>query len=389
MRLRTGAGIIALVWAIACVCGIANATGFDFTQHSDLLTAFFGHPVTMRAEILTPDDFDVHAARPYPTIYYVHPFGGTFRPPYRQYEQWRAAIARAPEPFVVVFLDATQPSGHDEFADSANDGPWATALLREFIPALERRFDLDPHASGRFLAGHSSGGWSVLWLQTTYPHTFGGAWAIAPDPVDFHDFLGPDLLAPDANFYTGPHGPWPFVRVNGRDTSTLRAYVRAQGDRSGGQFDSFEAVFSPRGPDGKPERLFDRATGAIDPTVAAYWEAHDDIAARVARDWATLGPALAGKLNIFVGTEDTFHLESSVARFARELRALGSDARVTFAPECDHWSIFESGGGLIARIVREASATRARYSSSALAFARRASIHARKRASAPCSPGSK
>ena len=46
----------------------------------------------------------------------------------------------------------------------------------------------DPRAS--FVGGHSSGGWSSLWLQVAYPETFGGVWSTSPDPVDFRDWQG-------------------------------------------------------------------------------------------------------------------------------------------------------------------------------------------------------
>ena len=48
------------------------------------------------------------------------------------------------------------------------------------------------------------------------------------------------------------------------------------------------AVFSPRGEDGRPKQLLDRATGRIDPSVARYWEAHYDIVRTLRDHWATL-----------------------------------------------------------------------------------------------------
>ena len=54
----------------------------------------------------------------------------------------------------------------------------AVKVLR---PQVERRFK-GPGASGgggaaqRFVTGISSGGWSSLWLQITYPDKFAGCW---------------------------------------------------------------------------------------------------------------------------------------------------------------------------------------------------------------------
>ena len=61
--------------------------------------------------------------------------------------------------------------------------------------------------------------------------------------------------------------------------------------RSGQQWDIWEAVYSPCGPDGYPKRLWDKLTGAIEPEVAAYWRDHYDLRHVLQRDWATLGDA--------------------------------------------------------------------------------------------------
>jgi hypothetical protein len=135
---------------------------------------------------------------------------------------------------------------------------------------------MDAKVGGRFLNGHSSGGWATLWLQTRYPTVFGGTWSTSPDPSDFHDFTGVDLYATDANVYFTPDGSLrPIARDHDKVLATLRDMVAletALGDY-GGQFGSFDWVFSPRGPDGRPVPMFDRATGAVDPAVVAYWHA--------------------------------------------------------------------------------------------------------------------
>ena len=117
-----------------------------------------------------------------------------------------------------------------------------------------------------FLTGHSSGGWATLWLQVSYPAIFGGTWSTAPDPSDFRSFTGPDIYAPHANVYRKADGSsWMLVRVDGRDVVSLENYAKLEavlGDY-GGQFASFEWVFSPKGIDRRPMPLFDRATGDV------------------------------------------------------------------------------------------------------------------------------
>ncbi|GAC1301099.1 MAG: hypothetical protein NVSMB19_08840 [Vulcanimicrobiaceae bacterium] len=340
--------------ALLFTAGPARAD-FDASFTSPSLSRFFGRPIQMRAAVALPPAYESEPQRSFPAIYVIHAFGASYRPAYREYATFAAALRAARFDAVVVFLDATQPYGHNEFVDSPNDGPWETALTTEFVPYLEAELRLRADAAGRYLVGHSSGGWSSLWLQLERPDFFGGAWAIAPDPVDFHDFAGIDLTRdPLPNFYRSDDGERGFVRERGRDTSTIRAYVAKEAARGhGGQFDSFDAVFSPRGADGRPAALFDRRTGAIDPAVAAYWNAHFDIARQLRERWPAIGSQLAGKLNVFVGSRDTFHLETSVARLADELAVLGGEAKVTFVPGADHFTVFESDGGLIARIVGE------------------------------------
>ncbi len=109
----------------------------------------------------------------------------------------------------------------------------------------------------------------------------------------------------------------------------------------GGQLRSFEAVFSPLGADGEPRRMYDRLTGQVDPQVAKAWEAYD-IRLKLARNWAQLGPKLAGKLHIVAGEVDTFYLEGATKLLAATLIELGSDAQVEVIAGADHSSFMTS-----------------------------------------------
>jgi hypothetical protein len=83
--------------------------------------------------------------------------------------------------------------------------------------------------------------------------------------------------------------------------------------RSGDQWDIWQAVYSPVGPDGYPAPIWDKRTGVIDHTVAEYWKQHYDLMDIVRRDWERgLGQKLRGKLHIYVGTMDTYFLDGAV-----------------------------------------------------------------------------
>jgi hypothetical protein len=82
--------------------------------------------------------------------------------------------------------------------------------------------------------------------------------------------------------------------------------------RSGEQFDIWQAVFGPMGEDGYPKPIWNKHTGQIDKAVADYWREHSDLSYIMKRDWATLGPKLAGKLHFAVGDMDTWYLNNAV-----------------------------------------------------------------------------
>jgi enterochelin esterase-like enzyme len=325
------------------------------TFESPSLTKFWGRPIRMRAGVVLPPGYAKGKAARYPTVYNVHGYGGSHRTAWRRGPDLvrQMADGKLPE-MIYVFLDASFALGHHVFADSVNNGPWGHALTTEFIPYLEKQFRMDAVARGRLLTGHSSGGWSTLWLEVNYPDVFGGTWSTSPDPVDFHAFTGPDLTrTPPQNFFRGADGvPYNLVRYKGHEIMTLEEYARQERVLGyfGGQMASFEAVFSPRGADGQPMPLFDRDTGRIDPFVQKAWERYD--ISRILRDnWTILGPKLRSKLHITVGTADTFHLETAVYLLRDELKSLGSDAAFEFIEGRDHFDLYD--GGLAERIARE------------------------------------
>jgi S-formylglutathione hydrolase FrmB len=330
-----------------------------FSVSSPKLTAFHQRPISVTAAVKLPASYETVTDPPrrYPMVFIIPGFGGTAHS-----APQRTGLPLSAEnqlEFVQVVLDPMCPWGHHVFADSANNGPWQQALLHEFLPAFEQQFRTWGTAAGRLLTGHSSGGWSSLWLQISAPDTFGGVWSTAPDPVDFHDFQQIDIYANAANAHRRPSGErWPLVR---RGTDEVLVWFddfdkMEQVLGPGGQLQSFEAVFSPRGADGHPVRLWNRQTGAIDPAVAAAWQQYD-IAHVLESQWERLGPLLKGKLHVFMGTQDTFYLEGATRRLKAVLDRLGSDAVIELHEGRDHRSLLT--GELQRRIADEMRATAA------------------------------
>lgn len=313
---------------------------------SPAVSAFRGTPAHIRGWVALPPGYD--GKQRFATIYVDSGFGGTLGSIKGDAAMRMALMAdgRLP-PMIWVFLDHSGPTGTHEFADSANNGPWGRALTEELIPALERRYAMDARPAGRFLTGHSSGGWSVLWLQVRYPALFGGSWPTSPDPSDFHDFTNADLYAPNANFYRSADGkPLPLVRLDGKVVATTEQFARAEAVLGpyGGQLASFDWVFSPRGANGQPVPMFDRATGRIDPAVAAYWRDHYDIARLITRDAARLRPDLDGKIHLTVGDADTFYLDGAAHLLEAAMAKAGVRASFTYLPGRTHFDLYVRDG---------------------------------------------
>ena len=205
---------------------------------------------------------------------------------------------------------------------------------------------MDARPSGRFLTGHSSGGWATLWLQVRYPRLFGGSWPTSPDSSDFHDFTGIDIYRAGADAYRKPDGSLgPLIRANGKVLATFQDFAQLEAviGPYGGQISSFDWVFSPRGPDGRPQPLFDRATGRIDPQVVAYWRETYDIAHIVERDAARLRPDLDGKVHLVVGTADTFYLDQSARLLEAAMKRAGVRASFRYVPGRTHGDLYGIG----------------------------------------------
>jgi hypothetical protein len=130
----------------------------------------------------------------------------------------------------------------------------------------------------------------------------------------------------------------------GHVSSTLREMNQrelALGDksRSGQQWDIWEAVYSPVGEDGYPQRIWDKVTGEINPEVAKHWRENYDLAYIMQRDWATLGPKLVGKVNIYCGDMDNYYLNNAVYLTEEFLESTTSpyyNGEITYGDRAEH-----------------------------------------------------
>jgi len=316
---------------------------------SELLSDFWGRDMHLGAHVLLPAGFDQHPEAHYPLmIFHGHfpaNFGG-FRttPPdpdleceyserfhvdcynrivqQEAYDFYRRWIGPDFPRFLIVEIQHANPYYDDSYAvNSANLGPYGDAITRELVPYIESKFRGIGEGWARFLYGGSTGGWEALAVQVFYPDDYNGCFAACPDPIDFRAYTQVNIYD-DANAYYD-EGPFRLVArpghrdYLGRVNLTLEDYnhlelVLGTKSRSGDQYDIWEAVYSPVGADGYPQRLWDKRTGKIDPEVAAHWREHYDLRHILERDWATLGPKLEGKIHVYCGDMDNYYLNNAV-----------------------------------------------------------------------------
>jgi hypothetical protein len=316
---------------------------------SELLSAFWGRPMYLGANVLVPEGFDEHPDAHFPLAVFHGHFPAdltgfrtespdpNLKPDYSErfhlggynrieqqeayafYQQWISA--KFPR-FLVIEIQHATPYYDDSYAvNSANLGPYGDAIETELIPYIEKRFRGIGQGWARFLYGGSTGGWEALAVQMFYPDHYNGTFAACPDPVDFRAYTVVDVYKDkNAYFIEGPHKQvaQPGMRdYLGHVSATLQDmndYELALGSkgRSGEQWDIWQAVFSPMGKDGYPAEIWNKATGEIHPDVAGYWREHYDLSYILKRDWAVLGPKLRGKIHIYVGSADNYFLNDAV-----------------------------------------------------------------------------
>jgi hypothetical protein len=318
---------------------------------SDILTEFWGHPIYLGATVLLPRDYEANPDTRYPVVYSQGHFStaapGGFGRNDAFTEYWQADDTPR---MLYVTLQHPSPYYDDSYGvNSENNGPFGDAIIQELVPAVESSFRAVGQPWARILTGGSTGGWIALAHQVFYPDFYGGTFSLCPDSVDFryHQIV---------NVYDDPNAYWidrEWTRVerpnrrgpDGNIQSMMKDenwYELVVGDRSrsGGQWDIWEATYSPVGSDGYPRPIWNKQTGEIDKEVAEYWREHYDLRHILETQWTTLGPKLAHKLHIYIGDMDSYYLNMGVRMLDEFLRERAVDppftGEIVFEPMAPH-----------------------------------------------------
>ncbi|MEL7250424.1 MAG: alpha/beta hydrolase-fold protein [Bacteroidota bacterium] len=343
---------------------------------SDLLSEFWGRDMYLGAHVLLPKGWAEHPEVKYPlAIMHGHfpaDFGGWRTEPadtiepcvyssrfqldcynrivqQEAYDFYQAWTGDNFPRMLAIEIQHANPYYDDSYAvNSENLGPYGDAITYELIPYIEEQFRGIGEGWARFVYGGSTGGWEALAVQVLYPDDYGTCYAACPDPIDFRAFCLTNIYDDKNAYYL--ESEFKKTEVAGRRdylgnvSSSLqdmnqRELVLGTHSRSGQQWDIWEAVYSPVGADGYPQRIWDKVTGEINPEVADYWKENYDLAYIMKRDWATLGPKLKGKVHIYCGDMDNYYLNNAVylaEEILEETTAPYYDGEVDYGDRAEH-----------------------------------------------------
>ncbi len=301
---------------------------------SDLLSTFHQKDIYVNAAVSLPKEYYSQPNKEYPVIFSTFGFGGN----YKLHSGHDVFLDQLEDqPTIVVYLDGQCPEGHSTYANSDINGPWGDALVKEFIPALQDKYRTN---GAILLYGHSSGGWTSLWLQINYPTTFIGAWSSAPDQVDFRNYQNVNIYEAENIFYNDIGFQRPLFTIAGRiPVVYAKDFYRTEHVLyRGSQVHSFDAVFGSYDENKNRIRLVNIPSGEINKNALPYWKRYD-ISIKLRENWADLKEDLDGKIRISVGTGDNIYLNRSVELLEKEMNLLNANMQFEYFAG-DHFTIF-------------------------------------------------
>lgn len=314
--------------------------GWSFTEsetikevkvRSELLSDFWKKDIFIQSAVILPKDFNPEN-NDYKVVYVFPGFGSSHASiTYGTGQIDRYGMNTTGRPKVFVFMNGEFFQGYHHFADSENNGPWGTAFIREFIPFIEHKYGLENDNLKRFLMGQSSGAWTALWLQISYPGYFEHTFAASPDPVDFR-VQGYNIYKRKSNYYYPENADSSGI-AEGDNTKLYARLEDVLGEF--GQVRSWEATFSPKTAEGDIAQLFDRGSGNINPETADKWKRYD-ISRIILNDPEKYGPIVTKKVHIFVSTDDPYGLNKSIELFNDELKKLNMEADINYYEGLGH-----------------------------------------------------
>jgi enterochelin esterase-like enzyme len=330
---------------------------------SEKLSSFWKRDMFVGANVLLPVGYNAKDKLTlYPVIYSQGHWPGSqgaFGYPNASFsEAWdngtipgtdTTAARPAPKMILVTFRHET-PFYDDSYAvNTANLGPYGDAINDELIPHLEEEFNTIRAPYARIQEGGSTGGWESAANLIYRPDLFGYCFSSYPDSLDFHRHQDIELYSAE-NAYQRADGSFvPSIRQFVDGAEVVQTTVAQENhweltfgsaSRSSNQWDIWNAVFGVQGYNNYPLEPWDKVTGEIYPEAVEYWKPYD-LSNYIIRNWNTsreLGQNLAGRIFVYVGSNDNYYLNEGVQEFQNRTDAAGGSgwANITILPEKPH-----------------------------------------------------
>jgi len=149
-----------------------------------------GDPAEQNVTIYLPPSYDASPSKRYPTVYLLHPFGGSNK-------TWANGDQRGVNVPIQSALNALMssskiremivvaPNGKNAYngslyTNSAVTGNWEDYIYRDVVAYVDGNFRTLSRAWSRGIAGHSMGGFGAISIAMKHPDVFGALYALSP-----------------------------------------------------------------------------------------------------------------------------------------------------------------------------------------------------------------
>jgi enterochelin esterase-like enzyme len=195
---------------------------YDTLQSRALAGNLLGDSPNRDVLVYLPPSYDRSPGRRYPVVYLLH--GMTSKPvewvdgTYQGFNLASAmdTLAAAGREYIVVMPDADNVLGGSFYMNSGVGGRWEDAIARELVRHVDARYRTIARRESRGLAGHSMGGFGVLFLAPRHADMFGAVYSMSACCLGL---VGP--MAPDSALW--PRLAQKMSDTKKSDTTTARS----------------------------------------------------------------------------------------------------------------------------------------------------------------------
>lgn len=276
-----------------------------------------GDPAERDVYVYLPPGYENDPARRFPVVYCLTGFAGRGRmllnaQPFAPNlaERMDRLLARgAASAMILVMPDCFTRLGGAQYINSTAVGRYEDYLIEELVPFVDGRFRTQAEASGRAVAGKSSGGYGALVHAMRHPDIFGAAAAHSGDCYFEYGYLSdfPKARRAIAGDVAGFVERFWAEEKKGKDDFAALNII------------AMSACYAPD-PAQQPlgfEMPFNLETGEIKPAVWSRWLEHDPV--RLVEKFAANLRQLK-LLFIDAGTRDEYGLDLGARILCERLR---------------------------------------------------------------------